>query len=321
MNDYYKKGSRERLENATPAQLERRGVRHDGDFLFTASRHDMGAKTVLGKQFSANGGYEEGVELLHMLAHHASTARFISRKLAIKFVSDNPPQSLIDKMAQTFTDKKGDIKQVLITMVNAPEFWSSEALREKTKSPFELAMSAVRAMDVQINRPYQLYTWISRMGEKMYYYQAPTGFPDKGQYWINTGSLLNRMNFGLALASGRVPGVSFNLLALNNNHEPESAEAALATYCRLLMPERSSEATIQRLTPLLNDPRLQQKIDKAASQTTMQQQAREQEATDMMQSYARQQTSLPEPAMAPANKYQLSQVAGIIIGSPEFQRR
>lgn len=323
MNNYYNKANRERLENATPQQLERRGVVHNGDFLFTANRHDTGAKTVMGKRFSANGGYEEGVELLHMLAHHASTASFISRKLAVKFVSDAPPQSLIDKMAKTFTDKKGDIKQVLITMVTAPEFWSSEALREKTKSPFELAMSAIRGMNANIDRPYQLYTWINRMGEKMYYYQAPTGFPDKGQYWINTGSLLNRMNFGLALASGRIPGVTFNLLALNNNHEPESAEAALATYCRLLMPERNSDATIQRLTPLLNDPRLQQKIDKAAAKTNMQQQAREQEATEMTQGYAMQKTSVQEPSMTqtPANKYQLSQVVGIIIGSPEFQRR
>ncbi|GGH62581.1 uncharacterized protein (DUF1800 family) [Filimonas zeae] len=320
MNDYYNKANRERLESANPAALERRGVVHTGDFLFQPNRHDMGTKTVLGKQFAANGGYEEGVELLHMLAHHASTATFISRKLAVKFVSDNPPQSLIDKMAKTFIDKKGDIKQVLITMVNAPEFWSSDALREKTKSPFELAISAVRGLDARIHQPYQLYTWISRMGERIYYYQAPTGFPDKGTYWINTGSLLNRMNFGLALASGRVPGVSFNLLALNNNHEPESAEAALATYCRLLMPERNSEATIQRLTPLLNDPRLQQKIDKAAAKNTMQQPDRETPET-IQPGYAAQRSKAAATAMAPANKYQLSQVVGIIIGSPEFQRR
>lgn len=321
INEYNGKAGRERLENATPAVLKHKGVVHKGDFLFMPNRHDIDSKVVLGKQFAANGGYEEGVELLHMLAHHASTATFISRKLAVKFVSDNPPQSLIDKMAKTFIDKKGDIKQVLITMVNAPEFWSSDALREKTKSPFELAISAVRGLDARIHQPYQLYTWISRMGERIYYYQAPTGFPDKGTYWINTGSLLNRMNFGLALASGRVPGVSFNLLALNNNHEPESVEAALVTYCRLLMPERNSEATIQRLTPLLNDPRLQQKIDKAAAKNTMQQQDRETPET-MQPVYAAQRSkAAAATAMAPANKYQLSQVVGIIIGSPEFQRR
>ena len=101
-----------------------------------------------------------------------------------------------------------------------------------------------------INAPYQLYNWITKMGQRIYYYQAPTGFPDKGQYWINTGSLLNRMNFGLALASGRIPGINVNLLALNKNHEPESAEAALKIYSKLLMPERNVDETIKRLTPL-----------------------------------------------------------------------
>ena len=107
--------------------------------------------------------------------------------------------------------------------------------------------------------PFQLYQWVNKMGQKIYNYQAPTGFPDKGQYWINTGSLLNRMNFGLALASGRIPGVKLDLLALNQNHEPESAEAALRIYSKILMPERNVEETVKRLTPMLNDPELQQK--------------------------------------------------------------
>lgn len=321
MNDYYNRASRERLENANPEALQRRGFIHTGDFLFAPNRHDNEEKTVLGKRFAAGGGYEEGAELLKMLAHHRSTATFISRKLAVKFVSDNPPQSLVDKMAKTFLDKNGDIKQVLITMVSAPEFWSSDALREKTKSPFELAISSVRSLDAQITRPYQLFTWITRMGEKMYYYQAPTGFPDKGQYWINTGSLLNRMNFGLALASGRVPGVQFNLLALNHNHEPESAEAALVAFCKILMPERNSEETIKRLTPLLNDPNLQQKIDKAAGKSALNQEENMAEKEEITQtSYAVQQSTAPLAAMQ-QNKYVLSQVVGIIIGSPEFQRR
>jgi len=196
-----------------PDQLARRGFVHEGDFLFNANRHDMGEKTVLGHVFPAGGGYEEGVELLEMLAHHPSTARFICRKIAVRFVSDDPPQSLIDKMAKTFLQKDGDIRQVLITMVTAPEFWSPAAIREKTKSPFELAIGAVRSLHATIDEPYPLYSWITRMGEKMYYYQAPTGFPDRGVYWINAGSLLNRMNFGLALAGGQVPGVRVDLVA------------------------------------------------------------------------------------------------------------
>jgi len=226
----------------------------EGDFLFAANRHDKGEKVVLGKHFGPDGGYEEGVQLLDMLAHHPSTAHFISRKIAIRFVSDDPPPTLVDKMAKTFKDKDGDIRQVLMTMVYAPEFWSPTAIREKTKSPFELAIGAVRSLHARVNQPIQLYNWVTRMGEKMYFYQAPTGFPDKGQFWINTGSLLNRMNFGLALATGRIPGLSFDLAILNNDHEPESAQAALVTYCRIIMPERDLDQTIKRLAPMLNDP-------------------------------------------------------------------
>jgi len=225
-----------------------------GDFLFAPQRHDGSGKLVLGKRFGPDGGYEEGEQLLDMLAHHPSTAHFISRKIAIRFVSDDPPATLVNKMTKTFKDKDGDIREVLLTMVSAPEFWSSAAIREKTKSPFELAMGAVRSLRAHVNQPFQLYNWVTRMGEKMYFYQAPTGFPDKGQFWINTGSLLNRMNFGLALATGRIPGLSFDLAVLNNNHEPESAQAALETYCRIIMPERDLDQTIRRLTPMLTDP-------------------------------------------------------------------
>jgi uncharacterized protein (DUF1800 family) len=198
-----------------PDQLARRGFVHEGDFLFNANRHDKGVKTVMGHVFPAAGGYEEGVELLDMLAHHPSTANFICRKIAVRFVSDDPPQNLIDKMAKTFLARNGDIRQVLIAMVAAPEFWSPAAVREKTKSPFELAIGAVRSLHVEIDQPYPLYTWIMRMGEKKYYYQAPTGFPDKGSYWINTGSLLNRMNFGLALAEGQIAGVRVGVGVVN----------------------------------------------------------------------------------------------------------
>ena len=280
-------------------QLASKGFVHEGDFLFNANRHDKGEKIVLGHTFPAGGGYDEGVTLLEMLAHHPSTARFIARKLAVRFVSDDPPPALIDKMAKTFLEKDGDIRQVLITMVSAPEFWNAAAVREKTKSPFELAIGAVRSLHGTIEQPYPLYNWVSRMGEKKYYYQAPTGFPDKGSYWINTGSLLNRMNFGLALATGRIPGVRIDLVALNNGHEPEDAQSALLAYSRIILPERNLDATIKRLTPMLNDPGLSQKVDVASGR---------QPDNDMV-------------AANDAKAAQLGQVVGIIIGSPEFQRR
>jgi uncharacterized protein (DUF1800 family) len=188
-------------------------------------------------------------------------------------------------MANTFLEKNGDIRQVLITMVSAPEFWSADALREKTKSPFELAIGAVRSLHATIDQPMSLYNWVTRMGEREYYYQAPTGFPDKGAYWINAGSLLSRMNFGLALAAGRIPGVRVDLLALNHGHEPGSAQAALVIYGHLILPERNLDATVKRLTPMLND------------------------------------SAVVAAAGESSNDPMLAQVVGIILGSPEYQRR
>ncbi len=318
-------------------KLEQRGFVHDGDFLFAMNRHDNKEKTVLGKTFAADGGYEEGVQLLKMLAHHPSTAKFIAKKMAVRFVNDVPSQSLVDKMAKIFTEKNGDIKEVLITMVSSSEFWSKNALREKTKSPFELAISAVRTLHAQIDQPYQLFNWITRMGQKMYFYQAPTGFPDNGQYWINTGALLNRMNFGLALASQRIPGIKVDLLAINSRHEPESALSALSIYSKLVMPERNLDETIKRLTPLLNDPDLVKKVDDAAGKTApliavnlpggddeMMDDTKQKNTKEKISknnnikkgdlNYASMQTATGSNTM-------LSQVVGIIIGSPEFQRK
>ncbi|MBW4891491.1 DUF1800 domain-containing protein [Mucilaginibacter sp. HMF5004] len=310
------------------SNLEQKGFVHIGDFLFTPTRHDMGEKIVLGHHFDANGGYQEGVDLLEMLAHHPSTAKFICKKLAVRFVSDHPSPALIAKMAKTFTEQDGDIKQVIITMVSSPEFWKKDAVREKTKSPFELAISSIRGLNASITDPYQVYNWVNRMGEKMYYYQAPTGFPDRGNYWINTGSLLNRMNFGLALASQKIPGVTVNLAALNNHHEPESAQAALLTYSKLVMPERDLDKTIQRLAPLLNDPQLVAKINNAANKVPAPQPANLTPVQDMATMTNNQGASKPQAAPKvnmqtsnTPNANMLAQVVGIIIGSPEFQRR
>ncbi|WP_285059397.1 DUF1800 domain-containing protein [Pedobacter ginsengisoli] len=314
----YGAGMKKIVEKIGADNLQKRGFVREGDFLFVPTRHDNGEKTVLGKKFPAGGGYQEGVELLTMLAHHPSTAKFISRKLATRFVNDNPSPKLVDAMARTFSKTEGDIRQVMITMVSSPEFWSKAALREKTKSPFELAISAVRGLDAEITQPYQLFTWINKMGQKMYYYQAPTGFPDRGQYWINTGSLLNRMNFGLALASQRIPGVKINLKALNASHEPESAEAALLTYSKMIMPERNLEETVKRLKPMLNDPELGSKVEKAAEKAPVQQ-----PVATMMNEDTELMTDVKKKDAVKKNsdKDMLAQVVGVIIGSPEFQRK
>jgi uncharacterized protein (DUF1800 family) len=284
------------------------GFVQEGGFQFVPNRHDKEAKKVLNVAFAAGGGYEEGLTLMHMLAHHPSTAKFITYKLAVRFVSDNPPKSLLDKMAKTFLAKDGDIKAVLLTMVSSPEFWNAESIRGKVKSPFELAISAVRGLDADVQQPYQLFNWVTRMGQKVYYYQAPTGFPDKAQYWISTGALLNRMNFGLALSAQRIPGIRIDLAGLNDQHEPESPRAALATYSSLIMPERNLTETIKRLTPLLNDPELVSKVHVAASRTPRG------IAADTVMSQEKAVYSKQNSAL-------LGQVVGMVIGSPEFQRR
>jgi uncharacterized protein (DUF1800 family) len=307
-------------------RLSENGFVHDGDFLFLMNRHDNKEKTVLGKKFPANGGYQEGVTLLKMLAHHPSTASFICKKLAIRFVCDDPPKSLLDKMVKTFLEKDGNIKDVLITMTCAPEFWDKKVIREKTKSPFELAISAVRALHSDIQQPYLLFNWIDKMGQKIYYYQAPTGFPDRAQYWINTGALLNRMNFGLAVASRQMRGVKTDLLSLNNYHEPESASAALSIYGKLLMPERDLEPTIKRLTPFLTQPDLEKKLEIATSQAVEATTSQVKEDEDMMDDSMKVNDN-PEKQILINKKNEnntnnmLAQVVGIIIGSPEFQRK
>ncbi len=321
---------RKAIERVGEDKLKEKGFVHEGDFLFAANRHDNSEKIVLGKTFHTQNGYEEGIELLKILAHHTSTAKFISHKLAVRFVSDNPPKSLIDKMAKTFLDKNGDIKEVLITMGYSPEFWSKEAVRQKTKSPFELAISAVRCLNADIQKPFALYTAISKMGQKLYAYQAPTGFPDKGQYWINTGALLNRMNFGLAIAAKRTGGMQIDLLSLNNGHEPESAEAALSIYSKLLLPERDLNETVKRLTPLLNDPELESKVNKAASKndmiessgnSTMQKTDFEMDGDESIELKSKNPNAIVAGNSSMKDRNMLAQVVGIIIGSPEFQRR
>lgn len=303
------------MDIAGEERMMKQGFVHEGDFLFRANRHDQGEKTILGRRFPANGGYQEGMEVLHMLATHPSTAKFIAAKLANRFVCDTPATALVNRMADAFLQTNGNIKAVLITMVNSPEFWDQKALREKVKSPFELAISAIRATNADIQQPFQIYAWCMKMGQRFYFYQAPTGFPDKAGYWINTGSLLNRMNFGLAFATEKIPGVKLNLAALNNNHEPESTEAALVTYSNILLPERDQVANIKRLSALVRDMNAGNKINLAAAQKNQSDNNMLPNENSMMN------TPLAEDKKEKRNNAMISQVTGILIGSPEFQRK
>ncbi len=185
--------------------------RREGSFIFRSWMHDDGEKTVLGKKIPAGGGMRDGEMVIDLLAHHPNTAKFISTKLVRRFVSDNPPQSLVDRVAGVYMKTDGDIREMLLTIFTSPEFNSQEAYRAKIKSPFELAVSAIRALGGEATNTIQVAQFIAKMGQPLYRYQPPTGFPDRAEQWVNTGSLLERLNFGLALATNKLRGTDIDL--------------------------------------------------------------------------------------------------------------
>ena len=178
-----------------------------GAFWFNPRAHDGGEKTVLGVQIAAGGGVDDGEKVLDILADHPSTAHFISRKLAQRFVADNPPPALVDRMARTFLKTGGDLREVMKTMFGSREFWSAGAYRSKVKTPLEIAAGAVRAMGGEVDYAFNLANLVGQLGEPLYRKQEPTGYSNSGKDWLNSAGLLARMNFALQLAANRVPGV------------------------------------------------------------------------------------------------------------------
>ena len=185
-----------------------------GTFFFNMRAHDDGEKVVLGQKIPAGGGFNDGLKVLDILAHHPSTAKFIATKLVRHFVSDNPPASLINRTAAAFTKSDGDIRETLKAIFFSNEFYSPESYRAKVKRPFELAISAIRVLGADTNGGPGTHQWIARMGEPLYGYQTPNGYSDTAESWVNTGGLLERMNFGVALAGNRIPGTRVDLTKL-----------------------------------------------------------------------------------------------------------
>jgi uncharacterized protein (DUF1800 family) len=177
-----------------------------GAFQFDESKHEPGTKIVLGQTIREN-GMNEGLQVLHMLATSPATAKFISTKLAVRFVSDDPPPALVDRMAQTFLESGGDIKAVLRTMFESPEFWAPAAERAKVKTPLEFVVSAVRASGATVTNPQGLVVALDRLGMPLYGMQTPNGYSWMSEPWISTGALVNRMNFALVMAGDKLPGV------------------------------------------------------------------------------------------------------------------
>jgi uncharacterized protein (DUF1800 family) len=232
---------------AVNAMMGENARRNAGSFFFNQRVHDDGEKTVLGHKIPAGGGIKDGMMVLDILAHHPSTAKFIATKLVRHFVSDNPPQALVDRVAATFTKTDGDIRETLKTIFFSKEFNSTEAYRAKIKRPYELVVSAIRTLGAETNGGPQTHQWIARMGEPLYGFQTPNGYSDAAESWVNTGALLERMNFGLALANNRIPGTRVNLSASNGDHAKLMDE-----YLKTLLAGEISAATRETLLKQLD---------------------------------------------------------------------
>lgn len=259
--------------------------RRDAEFLFDDRLHDHSVKSVLGHRIHA-GGIKDGEQVLDILARDPHTAHHISFELAQRFVSDNPPAALVDRMAQSFLKTDGDIREVLRTMIDSPEFWSKEVYRTKIKTPFELVVSAARATGAEVDVPLMLVQWTNRIGQPLYQCEPPTGYSDKADAWVNTGALLNRINFSLALTANRLRGVQVNMETLLGQLPGADPHAALDRAVQVILAGQASSQTRETLEKQLDDPQILQ-------------------------------ASLDDPV----RQVNAAMIAGLVLGSPEFQRR
>jgi uncharacterized protein (DUF1800 family) len=289
-----------------------------GGFQFEERRHEPGSKTLMGKTIH-EGGEREGLEVLHMLATSPATAKFISNKLAVRFVSDTPPQALVDRMANAFLASDGDLATVLRTMFDSPEFWSPEVYRSKIKTPIEFVVSAARATDVDIANALPMVRALEKLGMPLYGMQTPNGYSWVAEPWVSSGALVSRMNFAIALSSNRVGGTYVDWNALL---------AQPATVQTAVMDEAAkSTAKEARLEAVL--------LGQPASEQTRATVLKELEGKDAQQAEKEfgirwrdaepmgpvLNASMPSvPARAPLDR-DAAVMAGLLLGSPEFQRR
>lgn len=255
----------------------------DGEFQYNDKLHDHGQKVVLGHVIPAGGGMSDGLAVLTILAHEPATAHFISLKLAQKFVADDPPPSLVEKMAKTFLHTDGDLRQVMQTMLGSREFWSRGAYEAKIKTPFEMVVSAVRATDAQVDSAYALANEIRRLGEPLYGKVEPTGYSNANVDWVDSAGLLGRMNFALALAHNRIAGARIDPAVWHAGDANDSDVLA-----RTLLQREPDEQTLAAIGKMMSNPELQKQLGAQAK-------------------------------AGPPQTFGL--IAGLVVGSPEFQRR
>ncbi|MCZ8203991.1 DUF1800 domain-containing protein [Gemmatimonas sp.] len=288
-----------------------------GGFVFRPQAHDAGAKTILGVRFPAGRGQEEGEAVLDLLAYHPRTAEFIARKLVQRFVSDSPPPALVARAAERFRLSRGNIRETVRTIVTSPEFFSADAYRAKVKSPFELVVSALRALDAAPDVTARTAQLVSRLGQPLFGHQAPNGYPETGEAWMNTGAILNRINFGLTVAGDRVPGVRLAQWPLYDSLRTLDRPAQVDGVIRALLGGAVSSDT-RAVLILGRNPFL----------------AARGGADALMALDGADSTDAPDPmtpAMRPRRRGNLAgsastptglaQIVGLALGAPEFQRR
>jgi uncharacterized protein (DUF1800 family) len=262
--------------------------RAGGGFVFRPAMHDASPKLVLGHQLPGGRGIEDGEQVLDIVARHPATARFIAQKLVRHLVSDSVPTSLVDRAAAAFTRTDGDIRQVLATIVTSPEFYSRVAYKAKVKTPFELVVSTMRAMSQSPDTSPRTANLPARLGQPMFGRLTPDGWPDEAPEWINSGSILNRINFGTTAANGGLPGVTVDrwppAAVLRTAPFPEQVDGVVR---ELLAGEASPETRsilLSRMNPLAGVMPVSNTAD----------------------------------ADAPRR---LKELVGLTLGAPEFQRR
>ena len=299
-----------------------------GKFFFNPRAHDDGEKIVLGHKIPAGGGAKDGLMVLDIVAHHPATAKFIATKLVRHFVSDDPPPALVERVAQTFLKTDGDIREVLKAIFFSPEFNSADAYRAKIKRPFELAISAVRTLGADTNGGPQMHQWIARMGQPLYGFQTPNGYSDLAENWVNTGALLERMNFALSLASNRIPGTRVDLSRFVGDMKTGGSidkAKLLDRFVELIVggdiSPKTRETLLKQLSGQVTLPTMPPAQSAAAKappnpfETAFQRGGLNPGGGG---GGAQQQLASVSPAMI---DNPVVKIAGLILGSPEFQRQ
>ncbi|AFL88279.1 Protein of unknown function (DUF1800) [Terriglobus roseus DSM 18391] len=324
-----------------------------GAYNFNMNRHEPGPKTVLGKTIQPT-GEEEGYQALHMLATSPATAHFISTEIAQRFVSDNPPQAMVDRMAKAFLSSNGDIRQVLRAMIHSPEFFTTTTVNAKLKTPLEYVTSAVRASGADVSNPLPLIQSLQQLGMPLYGCQPPTGYKWDEATWLSSSALVNRMNFALSLSTNRIGGATVDWMPALTNGTPMIRPVSLTTGSGAADPEAIRKESLlesrlfevpvsaQTRTAVItqgNDATAQQAAQQFSANgtrvlTDAEKQAQQQDRLDMMVA-GKVKGPLPQKGMAqprglgaavikagppPADK-QAAAMAGLLLGSPEFQRR